>query len=94
MSLFDLQGIPEWLVRNRVETESSNPAKEKNQQRIRTRPVQRLKCLFHHKTVDREGQERYEKKNNNNNRRGNEFEDDLLLTVLWMDCFWNCLKII
>ncbi|KAH6704282.1 hypothetical protein BKA61DRAFT_660865 [Leptodontidium sp. MPI-SDFR-AT-0119] len=75
MSLFDRQGIPEGLVRNRVETESSNPVKEKNQQRIRSRPVQRLARLFHRKRVDREGHERDEK----NNRRGNTFEDDLLV---------------
>ncbi|KAG4434548.1 hypothetical protein IFR05_009964 [Cadophora sp. M221] len=49
--------------------------KEKNQQRIWSRLVQRLTRLFHRKRVDREGHERDEK----NNRRGNTFEDDLLV---------------
>ncbi|PVH69017.1 TPR-like protein [Cadophora sp. DSE1049] len=75
MSLFDRQGIPEGLVRHRVAVESFNQIKPKNRHRIRSRPIQRLTRLFHHKKDDREGQERDEK----NNRCGNEFEDDLLV---------------
>ncbi|KAH7364016.1 putative kinesin [Rhexocercosporidium sp. MPI-PUGE-AT-0058] len=75
MSLFDRQGIPERLVRDRIETEVSNPIKEKNRQRIRPRPFQRLTRLFHRKRDDCERQDRDVK----NNVCCNEFEDDLLV---------------
>ncbi|KAG4431648.1 hypothetical protein IFR05_012871 [Cadophora sp. M221] len=75
MSLFDRQGIPEWLVRDRVETKIFNPGNEKNQQRTRFRLVQRLTRLFHRKRNDSEAREQDEK----NNTRGNKFEDDLVV---------------
>ncbi len=75
MSLFDRQGIPERLVRHRVEIESSNQVNKKNQHSMRSRRIQRLTRLFHRNGDLSEGNEREEK----NNGRGSEFEDDLLM---------------
>jgi hypothetical protein len=75
MSLFDRQGIPERLVRDRVEIQSFQNVKLKNQQRIRARGLRQLTRLFHRKGDYCEGYGRDEKKNG----VGNEFEDDLLV---------------
>jgi hypothetical protein len=74
MSLFDRQGIPEGLVRNRVEIESPCQFKQKNQQKTRSRGIQRLARPFHRNRGRHEGQERDEKSSG----RIDEFEDDLL----------------
>ena len=75
MSLFDRQGIPEQLIHNRVEIESSNQIKQKNQQRIQSRGIQYLIHLFHRNRDCYESHEQDKK----NNRYSNEFEDDLLI---------------
>lgn len=75
MSLFDRQGIPERLIRNRDKIKSSSQVKQINQCRIRPRPIQHLRRHSRRKRIHPEDQGRDEK----NNRHGNEFEDDLLI---------------
>jgi hypothetical protein len=75
MSLFDRQGIPERLIRNRNEIETSNQIKRNNQQKIWSRGNQRLKSLVRYNRDRNKGR----KQDANSDERGNEFEDNLLV---------------
>lgn len=79
MSLFDRQGIPEALVRDRVEVGTHSHSKQKSQQKSRSRGIQHLTRLFH-LNRDRHGsQEPDQELHEKSVGRTDEFEDDLLI---------------